>query len=507
MIEKLIEKLLVYGMYNLGLKADNYLFFRNYLMHRFNCERKVELSEEEIDIVRAMDVPDALIQELEEYLNQGHLQENETVDNVASEVLGMLTPLPGRVIINFNSIYRSQPLEACNYLYRLQIKNNYVKKTAINQNIFWSAEFPGDNKYLEITINRSKPEILNKEIEKEYYAEQDKYPQCLICQENIGFYGNLKRESRVNLRYVPLVLDKEQWFMQYSPYGYFDHHMLAIKKEHEAITIDRKTFSQLMAFVDKFPFYFIGSNAELPIVGGPILHHEHFQGGKHLLPILFAHDRYKYDVHRFDCEISYLEWFNSCFLIKGKNRKAIVDAANFIFKKWRTYNDPEIDLLSKTTEQHSTITPIMKKVDRDYYLYLVLRNNRKDETHPEGIFHAKEERHHIKQEAIGLIECSGLFILPGRLKFELNNVVEILSDPEIDLTEFYKNHPEMKIHEPMINKLIKQHGRKLSYQEATDKVQEEVNYVCKDILEDTAIFKNDEKGQEHLKLFVDYLML
>ena len=272
--------------------------------------------------------------------------------------------------------------------------------------------------------------------------------------------------------------------------------------------ISRQTFANLLSFLDVFPTYFVGSNADLPIVGGSILAHEHYQGGRHRLPVYDSADLFEIEHKKFqDLKITYLDWYNSVIKISGKNKEEIVEVADKIFEAWKNYDDQEVKIIHKTTEQHSTVTPIAIYENGLYNLYLILRNNRTDEENPEGIFHAHKEYHNIKQESIGLIEAMGLFILPARLKRQFNNIKNILSNDKYDIENMYATSEDMKVHKDMIEKLILSYGRRNTLEEAEKHITEYVNNTCINILKNTAVFKEDEQGQKALKKFLTSINL
>ena len=348
----------------------------------------------------------------------------------------------------------------------------------------------------------SKPEKNNKDIAKLISAPKTgvKYPKCLLCIENLGYQGRSDHPARENIRIIPLTLNNEDWFMQYSPYVYYDHHCIVINNKHENMVINKENMNALLDFVDQNEYYFIGSNADLPIVGGSILNHNHFQGGSHLMPLMYSKIRYDFYLDKYsDVKLSYLDWYNSTFLIRGKSKAKVLDLASHILDVWKEYSDEEVDIRAYTDGvRHNTITPIVRKVDGEYYVYLILRNNRCNDVHPDGIFHAHQEYFNIKKEGIGLIEAMGLFILPARLKRQMGEV-EYLLENNISLEEYFKAHEDMEVHKDMITYLRSKKG------DSKALIQNYINDVCRNILKCTAVFKDDELGQEHLRKFVKSL--
>lgn len=501
MSSTLVKKLVYYGKKHLGLDTLDAIYVENVLYRKL----MIQPSEETIDLSYIDDlcVPDVLLDELRGYLKENNIVSEENLELFIVELMGDITPLPSQVVATFNKLKEEEGNEAaCNYLLNLEIKNNYIQKTAVDKNIYWKAEFP--NNFLEITINMSKPEKNNKDIAKLISATPNKsnikYPKCLLCIENLGYQGRSDHPARENIRIIPMKLNNEDYFMQYSPYVYYDHHCIVINNEHRNMKIDKESFNALLDFVDVMDNYFIGSNSDLPIVGGSILNHVHFQGGSHLMPLMYSNIRYTFEIKGYeDLSVNYLDWYNSTFLIKGKSKERVLEYASHILDKWINYTDEDADIIAYTDARHNTITPIVRKVEDEYYMYLILRNNRCNELHPDGIFHAHQQYFNIKKEGIGLIEAMGLFILPARLKRQMGEVEYLLNNKNIDCNEYFKEHEDMAVHHDMINYLREQTG------DSKKLIQDYINNVCKEILECTAVFKNTVEGQKHLFKFLKTL--
>lgn len=485
-ISKKIDELIYYAHINLELKQEDFIYAKNLICDILKISEPADTVVDKKTIA-SLTVPDIIINKIGDYAVEKGLCDNLLKSNFETAIMGIVTKNPSYVIKKFTEIAKTDVKKACAYLYDLSIKNNYIQYTAIQKNLYWKAG--GDKNFLEITINLSKPEKDNKEIAKLKSMPQSGYPKCVLCYENVGFSGNYNKAARQTIRVIPVNLNGEEWFMQYSPYLYYEEHCIVINKKHIPMNVNEETFVKLFDFIDLFPNYFIGSNASLPIVGGSILNHEHFQGGLHLMPIHFSADKIKFSEIK-GVKVSIPDWLNSVIRLRGKNRAEICKIANKVFKTWETYSDQNLDIICKTDLQHNAITPILRKEKDEYILDLILRNNRASEKHPDGIFHAHKEFHNIKKEGIGLIEAMGLFILPGRLKNEILFISDFLTRKTVyNETEFKEN-----IHNEATKELLIRHPKALSEKDAEAAVKEYINGVCRKILECTAVFKNDDKG-------------
>ncbi|MBQ7243289.1 MAG: galactose-1-phosphate uridylyltransferase [Bacilli bacterium] len=490
MIENTVKKLIIYAKRHLFLQESDLVYAENMVLGYLGC---LTPSNEPIDedAIEAMDVPDALVEELIEELKKQGIEANEA-ERKAVYVLGLLSPRPSTVQDVFTGLYQADPKEATEYLYALSVANYYVRKTQIDKNILFNAKFEQGSD-LEVSINLSKPEKKNSDIAKLLVAKSTSYPLCLLCPENLGFYGQDRHPARGNLRYVELPLEGRTWYLQFSPYGYFDRHCILFQKEHEPMVIDRRIFATLLAFVDAFPHYFMGSNADLPIVGGSILNHEHFQGGAHLLPVMRAPVKKVIPTKDASISLGVLDFYNTSLLLKSKDKQRLLDAAEKMLRLWRGYDDAENQILHGDEKNpHNTITALARKVGEEYLLYLILRNNRCDETYPDGIFHVHPERSHIKSEGIGLIEASGLFILPARLKRQGKQVEDVIAR-NLDHETALKEYPDIEPFFPMIEKMKKD----------DQSLEQYLGNVCQNILNDVAVFKNDERGRVGLMKFLE----
>lgn len=419
-----------------------------------------------------------------------------------TKLLGMVTPMPSAVISKFDALAAAQGAKAAtDWLFELSKANNYVRMPDISKNIKW--EHNGKFGKIGITINLSKPEKDPKQIALAKLQPKTGYPSCMLCPSNMGFAGHANHPARQTLRMIPIRLTNQAWHLQFSPYQYYDQHVIALSDEHRAMSVTPEAFARLMDFVDLFPHYFIGSNAALPIVGGSILTHDHYQGGNKVLPMFEAGERKSYVSAEYpDLKIDIAQWYNSVVRIGGKNREHVYAMACKVLKTWFGWTDESVGIYCKTTDQHNAITPIVR-LDGDRYVFdLILRNNRTDEAHPYGIFHPEEALHNIKKEGIGIIEVMGLFILPGRLKTELKSVEDYLCGKPYDASELSQNEHPLKKHADMIARLIADYGNRQSPEDAHRIVTDYVNDACEKILECTGVFKNDSKGQAAFDRFM-----
>lgn len=490
MTGKIIEELLTYGRFHLGLQKLDEIYLRNMLTYRLKADYNNEnLSESESDAIKSLRVPDILINKLILLAGQKHLADKGMELSFASEIMAYLSPSPQKTVDNFFVIKKERGIkEAAKYIYDLSIKNYYIQKSAIDKNIIWRADFKNEKNYLEITINLSKPEKDNKDILKQLKSPLNDYPKCALCIENLGFSGSVVKPPRQNIRILPIKLDGEDWFMQYSPYLYYEEHCIAISEKHTPMKVDESTICKLLDFVDIFPHYFIGSNASIPIVGGSILSHEHFQGGGHKMPLHYAKERRQFDCNIEGLKVFAANWYNSVVRLVSTSRDSILKGVVAVMNSWNSYNDSDCGIIAKTLNQHNAITPILRKENGSYIFDIILRNNRTDENYPDGIFHAHLQNHNIKKEGIGLIEAMGLFILPGRLKKQTAEIEKILCGERT-----FDN--DLLVHKNMIEFLSEKYkGKKLVKQQAIKIVREFIDNTCKDILINTAVFKPDING-------------
>ncbi len=493
----LIEKLLAYATTFLGLNKLDVIYQRNILMHLLKVDSPIK-EEFNVDFIKEYQVPDELINEIINYALENNLVTNEIEgDLFANYIFGILSPSPSIVNNTFMQLKENVGVQsACDYLYNLSIKNYYIRKTAIDKNVGWLADelkIP-----LEITINLSKPEKNNKDIAKLLTSPQtDKYPLCALCKENEGYYGHLTHPARTNIRTISLNLGGEEWGMQYSPYAYFEEHCILFNKTHTPMKMCGHTIEKLLDFIEMFPNYFIGSNSDLPIVGGSILNHEHYQGGKHLMPMQKATALKTYKSEKYnDLKIEVLDFYNSVVRIIGFNRNTVQLLASEIIEAWKVYSDESLNIYANVDGvRHNTVTPIARFTENQYCVELILRNNLTNEEYPDGIYHAHPEYHNIKKEGIGLIEAMGLYILPARLKRQFKDIENILTGKvEYNKDAIFDESNDLYVHRFMIENLINEHKIIKNSKTANKVIRKYVNNVCKEILLNTAVFKKDSKG-------------
>ena len=497
MIHSQVNEFMEYARVHLRLREDDFLFSKNAVMNLLDLH-EVKDSVVDIEKIKSAEVPDNFVKPLSDYAIEKGLVEEIDRGLFETALLGAVTPMPSQTNDYFKAdiaLYGKR--QALLNLYDLGIKSNYIKLTDVRRNKYWKHK--GKKCDLEITINLSKPEKDNKEIARLKSAPQTGYPKCMLCEENVGYKGRLGFPARQTLRYVPITLAGEEWNLQYSPYMYYDEHCIIFAKKHSPMTMNKSTFKKLLSFTELFPDYIAGSNACLPIVGGSILSHEHYQGGGHLMPVHFTSPRWTFTHDKFSgVKVTVQEWYNSDIRISANSIDEVVEVADYIHEIWKEYTDESVGIIAKTSEPHNAVTPIARKVGDTYTLDMLLRNNRTDDTYPDGIFHAHPEYHNIKKEGIGLIEAMGLFILPGRLAKECDMVADILAGGEPDYSE---NSPILK-HKQMIEDLKAIHKNPISKEVANDAIRNYIGVVCENILMNTAVFKDDQNGKDAFLRFM-----
>lgn len=492
-MNRIIDQLMCYAKIHLGLSPVDAVFVRNQIFARLGVPA---VAPEAIDeqVIAQHDLPDTILASFKKhYLEWTHLTDADA-DLMAGELLGLLTPAPSIVQREFFSLYQRDPEKATAYLHQLQVKNDYIKKSLTDQNVQFRSE--QGTHYLEMAINLSKPEKRNEDIAKLVKQKVNTdYPSCMICRENLGFKGRHDYPGKANMRIIDLNLDGDPWFFQYSPYAYYANHCIVVDAVHRPMEVSPYAVKKLFAFVDQFPHYFIGSNSDLPIVGGSILNHEHFQGGSHLMPIMTAKVRKAYSFTTWpQVKLKELEWFNTALLLESTDKAKLMDALNAIIASWKTFDLSALDIVSKTDAQHNTATVIVKKNKDLYQVYVILRNNRTNAQYPKGIFAAHPEYHGIKSEGVGLIECMGLFILPARLKREFAELQALVQQKQ-------PLPSSLEYHRPLFNRLKAEPKTP-----ASTIIEAYCGEVCRNILDNSAVFKRDERGEPAFKEYLHQLL-
>ena len=414
-----------------------------------------------------------------------------------TRIMNCVMPRPSEVVGNFKKLYEKSKVQATDYFYKTSIASNYIRKDRIDKNIIWKANTEyGD---LDITINLSKPEKDPRDIARAATQAKNDYPKCLLCAENEGYAGRVNHPARQNHRIIPLTINNSDWFFQYSPYVYYNEHCIVFNSKHTPMKIERATFGKLLDFVTQFPHYFVGSNADLPIVGGSILSHDHFQGGHYTFAMAKAPIEKEITFKGYeDVEAGIVKWPMSVIRIKSADRDKLIDLADKILLAWRGYTDEEAFIFAETDgEPHNTITPIARRRDGDYELDLVLRNNITTEEHPLGVYHPHAHLHHIKKENIGLIEVMGLAVLPARLKGEMAELRDaILTGKDLHSTETLASHADWAL------KFMSKYD-KIDESNIDGIINEEIGLVFKEVLECAGVYKCTDEGRAAFQKFID----
>ena len=495
MIQQEIKKLICYGLER-GLfekRDENYttnMLVDALKLDSFDCEENFE----------NVDLESTLAAILDYAVENGIIEDDVTSrDLFDTKLMGIMMPRPSEVTNKFFEMYKTSPEAATDYYHKLSKDSDYIRTYRIAKDIKWLS--PTEYGDLDITINLSKPEKSLKEIMAAKNAPQSGYPKCLLCKECEGYAGRVNFPARQNHRIIPLRLTDENWFMQYSPYVYYPEHCIVFNAEHTPMLVDKKAFCKLFDFVKMFPHYFIGSNAGLPIVGGSILNHEHFQGGRYTFamekapiekPIVFKGFE--------DVTAGIVKWPMSVIRLTADSAERVIDLADKIFTAWQGYTDESVFIYAETNgEPHNAATPIARMRGDKYELDLVLRNNITTEEHPLGVFHPHKELHHIKKENIGLIEVMGLAVLPARLKTEMAQLQEaMLNGADIRSIESIEKHADWADE-------IKAKYADINADNIDKIIKDEIGIVFSKVLEDAGVFKRDQKGQDAFVKFIEHV--
>ncbi|PLS05677.1 UDP-glucose--hexose-1-phosphate uridylyltransferase [Neobacillus cucumis] len=493
MIFQLVQQLVKQALDTRLIEREDEVYARNQVLALLQIEDFMEVELEE----SIPEIPDILEQIVDYAVEQEIIQDIFDVKDIfLSQVMDCFIARPSSVNKQFYEKYQQSPEQATEYFYELSKNSNYIQMKRIRQNI----EYKAATEYgeLDITINLSKPEKDPKSIELEKMAKKSSYPKCLLCVENEGYAGRIGHPARSNHRMIRVNLTDENWYLQYSPYVYYNEHCIVLSETHTDMKISPLTFKRLLGFVEQFPHYFLGSNADIPIVGGSILSHEHYQGGNYQFAMAKAEDDWTFSMDGFpNVKCSIVKWPMSVIRLRSEEPASLVEAGAHILEKWKDYSDQTVGILAQTGgTPHNTVTPIARKNGEWFELDLVLRNNRTSDEHPLGIFHPHADVHHIKKENIGLIEVMGLAVLPARLKGELEEVENFL----LDKTETVAGY-----HAVWANELKARYKTVVNESNVESLVREEVGKKFLRVLEDAGVFKRNEEGEAGFRRFIDHL--
>lgn len=493
-IEQLIARLVEYGKVTGLVDELDVNYVTNRLLELFAID---EAYEGEVPSTSVNDLPDILNAMVDYAFEKGMIDDNGIVsrDLFDTKIMGCLIPFPSQVIKTFNELYKESPEKATDYFYKLSQDSDYIRRYRVCKDLKWVVDTEyGD---LDITINLSKPEKDPKAIAAAKLMKQAGYPKCLLCRENEGYAGRMNHPARQNHRIIPVTIQQSNWGFQYSPYVYYNEHCIVFNGQHLPMKIERGTFCKLFDFVKLFPHYFVGSNADLPIVGGSILTHDHFQGGHYEFAMAKAQVEKEYKIAGFeDISVGRVKWPMSVLRLSGSDTDRIIELADRILANWRAYTDEDCFIYAETDgEPHNTITPIARKRGDVYELDLVLRNNITTSEHPLGVYHPHEELHHIKKENIGLIEVMGLAVLPARLKTEIADLEKaILDGSDIRKDEVLAKHADWV--DSFKDRLTKDADNNHKV------MQDEIGKVFMKVLENAGVYKRDEAGMKGFDRFV-----
>ncbi len=496
MINTYIAALAAYGLKTGLITADDRIFAINSILAALGLD----------DYEEPENIPDMELEQILKGLLDFACSKNIISDSIAyrdlfdTKLMACLTPRPSEVIAKFKADYAVSPVTATDNYYKLSRDTDYIRRYRIAKDIKWKTETEYGE--LDITINLSKPEKDPKAIAAAKNAKQSGYPKCLLCPENVGYAGRLNHPARQNHRIIPVDICGEPWGFQYSPYVYYNEHCILFNTKHTPMVIDKKAFEKLFDFVSKFPHYFIGSNADLPIVGGSILSHEHFQGGNYTFAMAKAKIEKEYKIKGFeDVTVGRVKWPMSVIRLRSADTGRLVELADIILTKWRGYTDEAAFIFAETDgEPHNTITPIARKNGDMYELDLVLRNNITTEEHPLGVYHPHAELHHIKKENIGLIEVMGLAVLPARLKNEMQQLADVLVTKGVSAV---RSDPVLEKHADWAEEFCSR--RTVNADNVHEVIRDEIGKVFAKVLEHAGVYKRTPEGEAAFDRFVEYL--
>lgn len=496
MLNDAVARLVAYGIRCGLLPECEKIYATNLLL---DCMKEDDYTEPDA-LPEEINLEETLKELLDEAVRHGLIEDNiVSRDLFDTRLMNCLVPRPAQVQAEFSRLYAESPEKATEYFYKLSQDSDYIRRYRIKRDMRWKV----DSEYgaIDITINLSKPEKDPKAIAAAKLAKSSSYPKCQLCMENEGYAGRMNHPARENHRIIPITINDTSWGFQYSPYVYYNEHCIVFNSQHTPMKIERATFVKLFDFVKQFPHYFLGSNADLPIVGGSILSHDHFQGGHYTFAMETAPIEKSVTIPGFeDVEAGIVKWPLSVIRIRHKEDKRLVDLATHILDCWRGYTDEAACILAETDgEPHNTITPIARKKDGLFELDLVLRNNLTTEEHPLGLYHPHAQWHHIKKENIGLIEVMGLAVLPSRLKQEMEQLKDCLVKGEA-----INNYPELVKHSDWVNEFLPKYPA-FTEENGWDILKQEIGTVFVRILEDAGVYKCTAEGREAFLRFIDTL--
>jgi UDPglucose--hexose-1-phosphate uridylyltransferase len=495
MLQESIKKLVAYGI-KTGLTPEcERVYTTNLLLDLFGQDEFVdpEIDEKDLNL-------DSILADLLDEAVKLNLCEDSIVykDLFDTKIMNCLMPRPSQVQERFNALYKESPEEATKYFYNLSCNSNYIRTTRVAKNKCWKTETPYGT--LDITINLSKPEKDPKAIAAALKAKNSAYPKCQLCMENEGYAGRVDHPARENHRIIPITINDSKWGFQYSPYVYFNEHCIVFNGQHVPMKIEKATFKKLFDFVQLFPHYFLGSNADLPIVGGSILTHDHFQGGHYTFAMETAEVEKEFTVTGFeDVKCGIVNWPLSVIRLDGENPDRIIELADHILKAWRGYSDEDAFIFAETDgTPHNTITPIARRRGDLYEMDLTLRNNITTDERPLGVFHPKDKLHHIKKENIGLIEVMGLAVLPARLATEMEELKPFVVARDLD---GIRANETLSKHADWVEEFLPKYDS-IDDSNVDQILKDEIGAVFCEVLEDAGVFKTTEEGREAFDRFI-----
>lgn len=496
MLSENIKKLVEYGV-QAGLVPEcERIYTTNLLLDMFREDsyEDIEIDGEDIEL------EEVLKNLLDEAVSRGIIEDSIVYrDLFDTRLMNCLMPRPSQVQKSFWEKYEKSPEEATEYFYKLSQDSDYIRRYRVKKDMKWKVDSPYGE--IDITVNLSKPEKDPKAIAAAKNAKASSYPKCLLCMENEGYTGRVNHPARENHRIIPITVNDSKWGFQYSPYVYYNEHCIVFNGQHTPMKIEKAAFVKLFDFVKLFPHYFLGSNADLPIVGGSILSHDHFQGGHYTFAMAKAPIEREVTVPGYeDVEAGIVKWPLSVLRIRSKDEKRLIELADHILGKWRGYTDEAAFIFAETDgEPHNTITPIARKVGEVFELDLTLRNNITTEEHPLGVYHPHAKRHHIKKENIGLIEVMGLAVLPSRLKEEIELLAEYITEGK-DI----RSNEKIEKHAEWAEAFLAEYDN-VTKENVTDILKKEIGNVFVEVLEDAGVYKCTEEGREAFMRFVKTL--